>query len=123
MWLGLTRLPPPASRVRRSRCLRDTLAAAPGLLAHACVTVVVNLCPMGPKLRYTALPIVVILCTILKCAPRAEVFYGHILLAGYGGAVFMAIGSAGRTVATSVTLTACNMSGNAVGNGTLVCDP
>ncbi len=29
---------PPASRVRRSRRLRDTLVAAPGLPAHASVT-------------------------------------------------------------------------------------
>ncbi len=42
VWLRLARLPPPASRVRRSR-----------LLAHACVTGVVRLCPMGPKFRYT----------------------------------------------------------------------
>jgi hypothetical protein len=28
----------PASRVRHSRCLRSTLAAAPGVLAHALVT-------------------------------------------------------------------------------------
>jgi hypothetical protein len=40
---------PPASRVRRSRRLRDTLAAAPGLLAHACVAEAVM---MGPKLRH-----------------------------------------------------------------------
>ena len=33
--------------------LRDTLAAAPGLLAHASVTEVVNFCPMGPKFRHT----------------------------------------------------------------------
>jgi hypothetical protein len=32
------------------------LVAAPGLLAHACVTEVVKFCPMGPKLRYTAVP-------------------------------------------------------------------
>ncbi len=51
--LRLARLPPPASRMRRSRRLRDTLAAAPGLLAHACVTGVVIVCPMGPKLRHT----------------------------------------------------------------------
>ncbi len=57
--LRLTRLPPttncqqarlPASRVRRSCRLRDTLAAAPGLLARASVTETVKLCPMGPKL-------------------------------------------------------------------------
>jgi hypothetical protein len=54
VWLRLARLPPPASRMRRSRRLRDTLAAAPGLLAHACVTETVKLCPMGPKLRYAA---------------------------------------------------------------------
>ncbi len=55
----IARLPPPASRMRRSRHLRDTLAAAPGLLAHASVTETVNLCPMGQKLRYTA----VLCCT------------------------------------------------------------
>ncbi len=38
VWLRLARLPPPASRVRRSRRLRDTLAAAPGLVAHTLVT-------------------------------------------------------------------------------------
>ncbi len=38
VWLRLARLPPPASRVRCSRRLRDTLTAAPGLLAHASVT-------------------------------------------------------------------------------------
>ncbi len=54
VWLRLARLPPPASRVRRSRRLRDTLAAAPGLLAHASVTETVTSSPMGPKLRYTA---------------------------------------------------------------------
>ena len=53
VWLRLARLPPPASRVRRSRRLRDTLAAAPGLLAHACVTEAVKYSPMGPKLRKT----------------------------------------------------------------------
>jgi hypothetical protein len=37
-WLRLARLPPPASRVRRSRRQRNTLAAPPGLLAHASVT-------------------------------------------------------------------------------------
>ncbi len=51
--LRLARLPPPASRLRRSRRLRDTLAAAPGLFAHACVTETVNFYPMGPKLRHT----------------------------------------------------------------------
>ncbi len=51
VWLLLARMPPPASRMRRSRRLRDTLAAAPGLLAHACVTKAVKFCPMGPKLR------------------------------------------------------------------------
>ncbi len=53
VWLQLARLPPPASRMRRSRRLRDTLAAAPGLLAHASVTEAVSFCPMGPKLRLT----------------------------------------------------------------------
>ncbi len=54
VWLRLARLPPPASRVRRSRRLRDTLADAPGLLAHACVTEAVKFNLMGPKLRFTA---------------------------------------------------------------------
>ncbi len=36
--LRLARLPPPASRLRCSRRQSDTLAAAPGLLAHTCVT-------------------------------------------------------------------------------------
>ncbi len=54
-WLRLARLPPPASRLRRSRRLRDTLAAAPGLLAHASITEVVNFCRVGPKLRHTVL--------------------------------------------------------------------
>ncbi len=53
VWLRLARLPPPASRARRSRRLSNTLAAAPGLLAHASVTEVVKFCPMGPKLRHT----------------------------------------------------------------------
>ncbi len=53
VWLRLARLPPPASRMRRSRRLRDTLAAASGLLAHASVTEVVKFCPMCPKLRHT----------------------------------------------------------------------
>jgi hypothetical protein len=56
VWLRLARLPPHASRVRRSRHLRDTPAAAPGLFAHASVTEIVRLCPMGPKLRYTTVP-------------------------------------------------------------------
>ena len=51
VWLRLARLPPPASRVRRSRRLRDTLAAASGLLARASVTEAVNFSLMGPKLR------------------------------------------------------------------------
>ncbi len=38
LWLRLARLPPPASRVWRSSHLRDTLAVAPGLLAHYLVT-------------------------------------------------------------------------------------
>ncbi len=50
VWLRLARLPLPASRVRRSRRLRDTLAA-PGLLARASVAETVTLCLMGPKLR------------------------------------------------------------------------
>ncbi len=36
--LQLARLPPPASRMRHSRRLSDTLAAAPGLLVQASVT-------------------------------------------------------------------------------------
>ncbi len=54
VWLRLARLPPPASRVRRSRRLRDTLAAAPGLLAHALITETVKYCPMRCKLKFTA---------------------------------------------------------------------
>jgi hypothetical protein len=46
VWLRLARLPPPASRVRRSRRLLDTLAAAPGLLAHA-FSETVNSHPVG----------------------------------------------------------------------------
>jgi hypothetical protein len=42
--------------LRRSRRLRDTLAAAPGLLAHASITETVQFCPMGPKLRHTTVP-------------------------------------------------------------------
>ena len=55
VWLRLARLPPPASRLRRSRRLRDTLAAAPGLLAHASVTETVKFRPMGPKLKHIGL--------------------------------------------------------------------
>ncbi len=54
VWLRRARMPPPASRVRRSRRLRDTLAAAPTLLTHASVTETIQLCPMGLKLRHTA---------------------------------------------------------------------
>jgi hypothetical protein len=54
VWLRLPRLPPPAIRVRCSRHLRDTLAAASGLLAHASVTEIVKFSPMGPKLRCNA---------------------------------------------------------------------
>jgi hypothetical protein len=54
VWLRLAHLPPPASRVRRSRRLRDTLAAAPGVSAHASVIKIVTCCLMGPKLRYIA---------------------------------------------------------------------
>jgi hypothetical protein len=53
VWLRLARLPPPASSMRRSRRLRDKLAAAPGLLAHAWVTEVVKFCPISQKLRHT----------------------------------------------------------------------
>jgi hypothetical protein len=56
VWSQLARLPPPASRMRHSSRLRDTLAAAPGLLRLASVTEVVNFCSMGPKLRYTTVP-------------------------------------------------------------------
>ncbi len=49
VWLRLARLPRPASRVRRSRRLRDTLAAVPDLLAHACVTETVNFVSDGVK--------------------------------------------------------------------------
>ncbi len=63
VWLQLARLPPPASRVRRSRRLRDTLAAAPGLLAHASVTETVKRLSdaVGPKLRHTVVQIVPVL--------------------------------------------------------------
>ncbi len=50
--------------MRRSRRLRDTLAAAPGLLSHACVTETVQFCPMGPKLRH----LVVSRCTRAQVA-------------------------------------------------------
>jgi hypothetical protein len=53
VWLRLARLPPPASRVRRSHRLRDKLAAAPGLLAHAYVTETVASGPMGREHTYT----------------------------------------------------------------------
>ncbi len=75
MWLRLARLPPPASRVRRSRRLRDTLAAAPGLLAHASVTEAVKFCPMGPNPRHTGetllKPFVFLLklCFVLEALP------------------------------------------------------
>jgi hypothetical protein len=52
VWLRLARLLPPASWVRRLRRLRDTLTAAPGLLAHACVTETVKFCPMGESMQY-----------------------------------------------------------------------
>jgi hypothetical protein len=51
----------PAASYRQVAALtspaRYTVAAAPGLLAHASVTEVVQFCPMGPKLRYTAVSI------------------------------------------------------------------
>ncbi len=65
VWLRLARLPPPASRVLSSRRLRDTLAAAPGLLTHTCVTETVKFCPMGPNLRYTAVAHAFALVTML----------------------------------------------------------
>jgi hypothetical protein len=52
VWLRLARLPPPASRVRRSSLRRDTLAAAPGLLAHPSVTEIVKFCSMGQKQQH-----------------------------------------------------------------------
>ncbi len=55
--LRLARLPPPASRMRRSSRLHDTLTAAPGLLAHASVTEAAKFCPMGPNLRGIAVDI------------------------------------------------------------------
>jgi hypothetical protein len=68
VWLQLfiARLPPPASRVRRSCGLRDTLAVAPGFLAHACVTEVVKFSLMGPKLRHTA--VCVLSCVVEQTA-------------------------------------------------------
>ncbi len=54
VWLRLARLSPPASRVKRSRRLRDTLVAAPGLLAHVSVTEAVKFCP---KLRHIAVAV------------------------------------------------------------------
>ncbi len=68
VWLRLARVPPPASRVRRSRHLRDTLAAAPGLLAHASVTETVKLCPMGPKLRHTGVHVLCGCVALVACA-------------------------------------------------------
>jgi hypothetical protein len=53
VWLRLVRLLPPASRMRCSRRLRETLAAAPGLLTHALVTEEAQFCPMDPKLKHT----------------------------------------------------------------------
>jgi hypothetical protein len=47
VWLRLARLPPPTSRVWRSRRLCDMLADVPGLLAHGLLTEVVKFCPMG----------------------------------------------------------------------------
>jgi hypothetical protein len=52
--LRLARVPHTASSAQRSRRLRSTLAAAPGLLAHANVTK--KYFSMGPKLRHTAVP-------------------------------------------------------------------
>ncbi len=46
-----------AATCKQARRLRDTLAAAPGLLAHASVTEKVKLRPMGPKLRYAAVAV------------------------------------------------------------------
>jgi hypothetical protein len=46
----------PASWVRRSRRLRDTLAAAPGLHAHASVTETVKCYPLRCKLRCSVAP-------------------------------------------------------------------
>ena len=40
----------PASSAQRSRRLHSTLAAAPGLLAHAEVTTIIIYFSMGPKL-------------------------------------------------------------------------
>jgi hypothetical protein len=45
VWLRLARLPPPASVCLLLARLCDTLAAAPGLLAHACVTATVKFSP------------------------------------------------------------------------------
>jgi hypothetical protein len=78
VWLWLARLAPPASRMRHSRRLRDTLAAAAGLLAHACVTEVERFCPMGTTLMHTAVAFVT------KCKQsraRADTRGGACLLA------------------------------------------
>ncbi len=74
VWLRRARLPPPASRVWRSRRQRDTLAAAPGLLAHAWITEVVSFCPIGPTLRYTAVPVVACFMCVREYDGLADVF-------------------------------------------------
>ncbi len=68
VWLRLARLPPPASRMRRSRRLRDTPEPAPGLLAHACLTEAVIFCLMGPKLRHT----MVVMCSLQRLGEAAS---------------------------------------------------
>jgi hypothetical protein len=68
VWLRLAHLPSPASRMQRSRHLHDTLAAAPGLLAHACVTDTVKFGPTGPKLRRIAV------CVIGELLYYAQIF-------------------------------------------------
>ncbi len=69
--LRLARLPRTASSAQRSRRLRSTRAAAPGLLAHANVTEIIKHFSMGPKLRHTA----VVVCVRSKAwlAARAGV--------------------------------------------------
>ncbi len=70
-----------ACRHLQARCggrLRNTLAAVPGLLAHASVTEVVTLCPMGPKLRYRYIAILLSKCfALLWCVWYLFVFHAR----------------------------------------------
>jgi hypothetical protein len=85
VWLRLARLPPPASRLRRSRRLRDTLAAAPGLLAYACVTETVRCYPMGPKLRHTAVPFACVIAVEIFGNVPVRVYCEAVRLRGVAG--------------------------------------